>query len=92
MSKSTETPDQKAAVAAVHAGTDICLQLESMFAFCLKNVPDESDRIRFWLGFTSGLAGFIAANTSIKDAEFVMSAAASAARSLSEPGGNQQLH
>lgn len=39
---------------------------------------DADAHTRFWLGFVSGLAGFIAADTSEKDTAFVMTAAVSA--------------
>lgn len=92
MSKSTETPEQKTAVADANHGKDVAIQLQPVFRFFAQEAPDEPSRVRFWIGFAAALAGIIAADTSPKDAELAMGAAMAAVRDGLPPTSGTPIH
>ena len=67
-----------AAIAEVSAGTDFFMNLLPVLSVAVGSMGTLDARTRFWLGFASGLAGFIAADLSPEAAKVVMHAAINA--------------
>lgn len=80
-----------AAVADVQVGTDLCMKLLPVLGTTSSSMRSQDARTRFWLGFASGLAGFIAADTSPETAAVVMRAAVNALDGAAL-GDKQNIH
>lgn len=76
--RATPTTPSPAAAAEVQVGTDLLLKLLPVLAITAGSMRSRDAHIRFWLGFVSSLAGFIAADVSPEETQVVLRAAGNA--------------
>ena len=92
MSQSTNSAiPSTAAKADVSSGTDFFMDLLPVLSVVVGSMGPIDARTRFWLGFASGLAGFIAADLSPEAAKVVMHATINALDGA-KLGNKQSVH